>query len=100
MAQEILGDVHALQLLHGVELLLSLLPSVIKSLVLLLDPGDLSLDFLLPVGILQLPPLVVLVFELPDLLQLVLLLHLEHGLLDSLVEEDVEDWLHLYIVVE
>ena len=60
----------------------------------------LPLDLLLPVGVLQLPPLMVLVFELPDLLELVLFLHLEDSLLARLVEEDIQDWLHLYVVVE
>lgn len=76
IAQEIFGDVHALKLLHGIELLLSLLPSIIQSLILLLDPGYFPLDFLLPVGILKLSSLVILIFELTNFFKLVFLLNL------------------------
>lgn len=100
LTEEVLSDIHTLKLLHGVELLLSLLPSVIKCLVLLLDPGNLSFDLLLPISVLQLPSLVVLIFELPDLLKLVLLLDLKDSLLHGLVEQHVEDWLHFHIVIE
>ena len=46
--QEFLRDVKALELVHGLNLLLALGACVIQSLVLLLDEVDLSFEFLLP----------------------------------------------------
>ena len=100
IAQEIFGDVHALKLLHGIELLLSLLPSIIQSLILLLDPGYFPLDFLLPVGILKLSSLVILIFELTNFFKLVFFFNLWSRLFNCLIEQNVKDWLHLNVVVE
>ena len=80
--EELLGDVEALKLMHGLHLLLSLGTSVIQGLVLLLDEVDLALDLLLPLVLVVLLTLLVLLFELADLLELGLLFDLEDGLLD------------------
>ena len=44
VAEEVFGDVQALKLVHSLNLLLSLDASVIKGLILNLDPLYLSLD--------------------------------------------------------
>jgi hypothetical protein len=98
--QETLGHIEALDLLHGLELLLPLDPGVLKGLVLLLDAVDFLLDLGLPLSVLDLSALVVLELELPDLLELVVLLHLQTGLLDGLVEQHVQNGLHLDVVLE
>ena len=64
--QEVLSNMHALQLVHGLLLLLPLHPSVLKSLVLDLDPLNLLLDFLLPVTIINLSSLVIFILKLSD----------------------------------
>lgn len=66
--EEALGDVKALQLLDGVELLLSFLSGILQGLVLLLYPLYFSLDFLLPLCFLGLSALVIAVLVLPNLL--------------------------------
>jgi len=96
----LLGYVESLDFEHGVPLLLPLDQGVSDCFVLLLDPSDFLLDFLLPVGPLGISPLVPLTLVLVDFFQLGLLLNLEDGLLHSLGEEHVEDGLDLSIVVE
>ena len=86
--------------MEGFNLLLSLHARVVESLVLLLDPTDFSLNLLLPFGVLKLASLVVLVLELPNLFKLILLFDLKACLLDRFVEEDVEDRLYFYVVLE
>lgn len=49
VAQEALGDVQALELVHGLELLFSAHSGLVQDLVLLLDPLNLALDLVLPV---------------------------------------------------
>jgi hypothetical protein len=82
LREEGLGNIHALELLHGIELLLSLLPSIIKSLILLLDPCDFSLNFLLPIRIFKLSPLVILIFELTNFFKLVFFFNFKSSLLN------------------
>ena len=79
--EELLRDVQALQLVHGLDLLLALGTGVVKSLILLLDEVDLALDFLLPLVLVVLLALLVFLLELSDLLQFGLLFDLEDGLL-------------------
>lgn len=98
--EEVLRDVHALELLHGLKLLLSLLSGVLEGLVLLLDAADLSFDFVLPIGVLKLPPLVIFIFELSNFFKLMLLLHFQDCLVYRLVKQDVQDRLDLDIIVE
>jgi len=68
--QELFGQVEALELVHGLDLLLSPSTSIVESLVLLLDARDLTLDLLFPVVVVALLTLLVLSFEFADLLQL------------------------------
>lgn len=49
VAQETLGDVQALELVHSLELLFSAHSGLVQDLVLLLDPLNLALDLVLPV---------------------------------------------------
>ena len=98
--QESLRDVETLKLRYGVQLLLSFIASIFERLILLLYPLYFSLDFLLPLGFLSLPPLVVALLVLSDLVELVLFLDLESRLLDGLAEEDVEDGLDLDIIIK
>lgn len=49
VAQEALGDVQALELMHCLELLFSTHSGLVQDLVLLLDPLNLALDLVLPV---------------------------------------------------
>lgn len=100
LGQEGLCDIHALKLLHSVKLLLSLLTSVIKGLILLLDSRDFFLDLLLPIRILELPPLVVFVFELTNFFKFVFFLYLKSSLFNRLVEQHIENWLDLHIIVK
>ena len=83
--KEALSDVEALELLDSVELLLSLVPSILKRLILLLYPLYFSLHFLLPLGFLSLAPLVIAVLVFPYLVQFMLLLNLKRCLLNRLV---------------
>lgn len=46
--EELLGDVEALELVHGLDLLLPLGSRIVQGLVLLLDQRDLALHLLLP----------------------------------------------------
>jgi len=80
--QEFLRDVKALELVHGLNLLLALGACVIQSLVLLLDEVDLTFDFLLPLLVIVFLALLVLLFEFADLLELSLFLHFKNGLLN------------------
>lgn len=73
--KKLLGDVEALKLIHRLDLLLSLSSGVVKSLVLLFDSSDFSLDFGLPVAVLKLPSLVILVLKLSYFFKFVLLLN-------------------------
>jgi hypothetical protein len=98
--QEALGDVEALQLLNSIELLLSLLPRIFEGLVLLLYPLYFSLDFLGPLCLFGLAPLMITELVLPDLLELMLFFNLQGSLLDGLVEQDIENGLDLDIVIE
>ena len=98
--EELLGDVQALQLVHGLDLLLTLGSGVIESLILLLDEVNLAFDLLLPLILVILLALLVLLLELADLLQLRLLFHLENGLLHRFGQENVQDGLNLTIVLK
>jgi len=99
-AQKGLGDIQTLQLLHGLDLLHSSLASIFQSLVLLLDPLDFAFHLLLPVGVFELATFCVLIFKFPNFFHLVLLFDFLRGLLNRLVEQHVEDWLHLDVVVK
>jgi len=79
--QEVLRHLEALQLVHGLHLLLALGASDVQRLVLLLDAGDFMFHFLHPLVVSLLLTLVILTLELPDLLQLRLFLDLEQRLL-------------------
>ena len=98
--QESLSNIEALKLRDCIKLLLSFVASILKRLILLLYPLYFSLDLLLPLGLLSLPPFVIALLVLPDLVQLVLFLDFESCLLDGLTEQNVQDWLHFDVVVE
>jgi len=100
ISQEVFGNVEALKLVHGLDLLLALHASVIESLVLLLDALDLFLDLHLPLAVLELATFMVLVLELTNFFELLLLFDLESSLIDGLGQEDVENRLDLIVVVE
>ena len=70
--------------MHSLYLLVALGTRNRQRLVFLLDQRDLTVDFLFPLGVIVLLPLLVLLFELADLLQLSLFFDLEDGLLDRL----------------
>ena len=98
--EELLRDVQALQLVHGLDLLLALGAGVVESLILLLDEVDLAFDFLLPLVLIVLLALLVFLLELSDFLQLGLFFDLENGLLHGFRQQDVEDGLNLTIVLK
>lgn len=98
--QEALGDVEALELLNSVELLLSLLPCIFEGLILLLYPLYFSFDFLGPLCLFSLAPLMITELVFPDLIELMLFFDLQGSLLDGLVEQDIENGLDLDIVIE
>ena len=98
--EEVLGNVQALEFVHGLDLLLTLGSCVVERLVLLLDAVALSSDLLLPVLVVGILSLLVLCFELSDLLELSLLLYFEDGLLYRLRKKHIENWLDLLVVVE
>ena len=81
-SQETLCNIEALELGNSIQLLFSLLSSIFKRLILLLDPLYFSLNLLLPLSLLSLPLLMVTLLILPYLIQLVLLLDLESRLLE------------------
>lgn len=72
-----LGDIEALELVHGFDLLLALDACVVQDFVLLLDAGDLSLDLVLPVVAKALLALLVLTSVLSDFFELSLLFDLQ-----------------------
>ena len=98
--QESLGDVQALQLVHGFDLLLAFGAGIVESLILLLDERDLTLDLLVPLSMIVLLSLLVLLFELSDFLQLSLLFNLQDGLLNRFSQQHVQDWLDLTVVLK
>ena len=99
-AQEIFCNIKALQFVHSLKLLLSLASSNIKILVLNLDSLDLFLDFTLPFLVVISLSLVILIFELPNLLNLMFFFNFENCLIDTFTQENVQNWLDLLIVVE
>ena len=82
VGQEVLSDVQTLQLVHGLDLLLALHASVLKGLVLDFDALNFAFDFLLPVTVFELSPLVVLILVLSNGFELFLLFDLEGCLVD------------------
>ena len=84
--------------MHGLDLLLTLGTCVVEGLVLLLDQRDLALDFLLPLVVIVFLSLLVLGLEFSDFLQFSLFLDFENGLLASLGQQDVQNWLHLSVI--
>lgn len=100
VGQEALGDVEALELAHGLDLLLALDLGVLEHFVLDLDAGDFALDLLLPLGVLDLAALVVVVLELFDLFMFKLFFDFKTSLVDGLAEQHVEDGLDFFVVVE
>jgi len=98
--QESLSNIEALKLRNGVKLLLTFVASILERLILLLYPLYFSLDFLLPLGLLSLPPFVIALLVLPDLVQLVLFLDFESSLLDGLTKQNVQYRLYFDVVVK
>jgi len=99
-AQEVFADVQALQLVHGLNLLLTLSSSVVQGLVLLLDEIDLTLDFLLPFVLVLGLSLTVFGLVLANFVQFGFLFYFEDGLLTGLGEKHVQDWLYFAIIVK
>ena len=98
--QEVLGNIETLKFVHSFYLLLSLHAGVFKCLILNFDPLNFSFDFLLPIAVFDLTAFVIFVLELPNLVEFLLFLHLQGGLVDALAQQHVQDWLHLLVVVE
>ena len=96
--EEFLRNIQALELVHGLDLLLTFGSSVVQGLILLLDQVDFTLDLLLPLLVVVLLTLLVLLLELADLLELCLFLDFEDGLFDRLVQQDVKDGLNFTII--
>ena len=86
--------------MHRFDLLLPLCSGVVKSLVLLLNSSALPSDFLLPLLVIVVLPLLILCFELSDFFQFCLFLYLEDGLFNSLGEKHIENRLDFLVVVE
>ena len=95
-----LGHLEALELVHSLDLLLTLGSSDVESLVLLLDAAHLTLNFLNPVFMGLLLALVVLTFEFADLFQFCFFLNFKQSLLNRLGEEDVENRLDFSVIVK
>lgn len=95
-----LGHLEALQLVHGLNLLLTLSSGDVERLVLLLDAADFALDLLNPVLVGLLLAFVVFTFEFADFLQFSFLFYLKERLFDRLGEEDIEDGLHFSVIVK
>ena len=89
-----------MKLVHGLNLLLSLHSCVLKSLILDFDSLYFTLHFLLPVAIFNLTAFMVVILELPDLLELLLFLYLKSSLVDALGQENIKNWLNFFIIVE
>lgn len=69
-AQEVLAHLQTLQLSHRLDLLLSASTRVHECVVLLFNAANFSLNLLLPVVVRNLLPLLILVLELANLVQL------------------------------
>lgn len=82
IAQKVLGDIEALELLHGLDLLHSPLSRVLQSLVLLLDQMDFAFHLLLPVSVFELATFCILIFKFPNFFHLMLLFDFLRGLLN------------------
>ena len=95
-----LGHLQALELMHGLNLLLTLGAGNVQRFVLLLDAGDFALNLLYPLVVGLLLSLVVLRFELANLFQFGLFLDLKEGLFNRLCEEDIKNRLHFTIVIK
>ena len=70
--------------MHSLYLLVALGTRNRQRLIFLLNQRDLTVDFLFPLSMIILLSLLVLLFELADLLQLGFFLDLKDGLLDGL----------------
>ena len=70
--------------MHSLYLLVALGTRNRQCLIFLLNQRDLTVDFLFPLSMIILLSLLVLLFELADLLQLGFFLDLKDGLLDGL----------------
>jgi len=98
--EEVFGNVEALELVHGLDLLLSLDARRVERLVLLLDARHFAFDLLLPAVVLVFLSLLILGFEFADLVELCLFLDLKQGLLDGLSQENVQNGLHFAVIVK
>ena len=88
-AQEVFSNIEALELIHGFELLLSLASSDVKVLVLDLDSLDLFLDFTLPFLVIISLSLVILIFELSNLLNFMFFFDLKNSLVYRFAQENI-----------
>lgn len=95
-----LGHLEALELVHGLDLLLTLSSSDVECLVLLLDAAHFTLNFLNPVFVGLLLALMVLAFEFADFFQFCLFLDFKQSLLNRLSEEDVKNRLDFSVIVK
>jgi hypothetical protein len=98
--QIILGNGNALYLLEGACLLLSAGSCILEGLILGLNTGDLTLNFLLPTVMLIVKTLIGFVLELANLMNLSLLLYLKQSLFNCLGKKYIENWLDFTIVIE
>lgn len=69
--KESLSNIETLKLVHGLRLLLSLDPRIVKCLVFDFDSGDFLLNLGLPFLVIHFSSFMVFVFELSDFLQFV-----------------------------
>ena len=86
--------------MHSLDLLLSLGTSVVQSLILLFNELELALNLLHPSVMVGLLSLLVLSFEFPDFLKLSLFLNFKDGLLTTLAEKHIKNWLYFSIEIE
>jgi hypothetical protein len=81
-------------------LLLSLASSDVKVLVLDLDSLDFFLDLTLPFLVIISLSLMILIFELTNLFNFMLFFNFKNSLVDALAQENIQDWLNFFIIVE
>jgi len=83
VAQKVLGDVQALELVHGLNLLLSFDSSIVKGLIFDLYSLYLLLNLRLPFLVIHFSSFVVFVLKFPNFFKFVLLLNFKSCLIDT-----------------
>jgi len=98
--EELFAHLQALEFVHGFDLLFTFSTSLFQHFVLVLDPLDFTLNFVLPLLVEGDLSFVVFALVLADLLKFSLLFNLKQSLFDRFGQKDVKDGSNLTIVVE